>query len=146
MNNDNGRFQRLPEGLPGGNYARGAGRFEGHERLASSMLLTYNYVPVAAIAELIRQLKEFGSRVSITSHADWHAAWDDKLITGTIDHDSGQLIFVYDATLERLSITLVKESGHFPRLLLIGGIRQLVYEAVEVVNCRTQVPAPATAS
>jgi hypothetical protein len=78
-------------------------------------------VSVEALPVLKRQLEEFGARVHFESET-----------TGRVDSVSGSLAFIHDR--HALTVTVIEDRGHFPRALMIGGIRQTVAEAQEIVQ------------
>jgi hypothetical protein len=75
-------------------------------------------VPRAALAKMADQLRAFGAEVKF--HDEAH---------GEVTHLSGVIEFEHADDVLHLRVT--KHAGHFPRLMLIGGMRQLVYETVE---------------
>lgn len=77
-------------------------------------------VPRAALPKLAEQLRSFGAEVRF--HDETH---------GEVEHLSGVIEFEHRDEVLYLRVT--KHAGHFPRLLLIGGMRQLVYETVEAM-------------
>jgi len=73
-------------------------------------------VSPAVISLLQKQLREFGATVT-----------DDRVISV-----SGEMTFrMVGSTLE---VFVEKDFGHFPRMLLIGGIRQMIQEAMELAG------------
>lgn len=91
------------------------------------LTVTYTDVPVAAIAVLKTQLEAFG----------WAVTLDPSQLSGVIAGPSGKMTFTLDAS--KLYVTVTENAGHFPRLLLIGGIRQMIGEAVEIVTRSTKL-------
>ena len=75
-------------------------------------------VPRAALPKLADQLRAFGATVTFRDEA-----------SGEVEHLSGVIEFEHRDDVLRLRVT--RNAGHFPRLLLIGGMRQMVYETVE---------------
>jgi len=85
------------------------------------MIVNYPNVPVAAIPLLAGQLRDHGALVRFD---------EQNPGSGLVRHESGTFSFTHRADLV-LSVTILHTAGHFPRLMLIGGIRQLVEEAIE---------------
>jgi len=77
-------------------------------------------VPRAALPKLADQLRGFGAIVTF---------YDES--RGEVEHLSGVIEFEHRDEVLHLRVT--KHAGHFPRLLLIGGMRQLVQETVEAM-------------
>lgn len=85
------------------------------------MKFDFPNTPLEALPILKKQLESFGAHVHF-----------ETPVTGRVHSIAGQLAFEHqDGTL---SIRVVKEEGHFTRGLLIGGIRQMVQEACELVR------------
>lgn len=85
--------------------------------------LTFPDVPPAAIPVLIEQLEGYGARFTMAEHrVEWSVC----------EHDSGVFRFRHEEN--RLTVQLLMDFGHFPQSLLIGGIKQTVEEAVELVS------------
>lgn len=82
--------------------------------------LEYKGVPRAALPKMAEQLKAFGAQV--TFHDETH---------GELKHPSGVIEFEHRNDVLYLRVT--QNAGHFPRLMLIGGMRQLVQETVEAM-------------
>jgi hypothetical protein len=75
--------------------------------------------PLSALPSIAADLRKFGVRV----------VFDDQTCTsGRLDHLAGALNFSHDG--KSLKVEIAENNGHFPDLLLIGGIRQFVEEAV----------------
>ena len=77
-------------------------------------------VPRTALPKLADQLRAFGAVV--TFHDETH---------GELKHPSGVIEFEHRDDVLYLRVT--QHAGHFPRLMLIGGMRQLVQETVEAM-------------
>ena len=77
-------------------------------------------VPRAALPKLADQLRAFGAEIRF---------YDET--RGEVTHLSGVIEFEHRDDVLHLRVT--KHAGHFPRLMLIGGMRQLVYETVEAM-------------
>jgi hypothetical protein len=90
------------------------------------MIIQCRNVPVSAVPVLAAQLAEYGAAIT------FDPSNTERVISGSIEHVSGSMRFLHMDN--RLIVELVKDSGHFPRLLLIGGIKQLVREAVEMLQ------------
>jgi hypothetical protein len=85
--------------------------------------LKYENVPAAAVPVMLEQLEAFGARITRPEH---RSQW------GICDHVCGTLHFRHEAGT--LIVRVVDDRGHFPAMLLKGGIHQLVEEAVELVS------------
>jgi hypothetical protein len=77
-------------------------------------------VPREALPKIAEQLRAFGADIQ----------FQDEM-RGIVQHASGVIEFEHAGDILYLRVT--KHAGHFPRLLLIGGMRQLVYETVEAM-------------
>lgn len=86
-------------------------------------LLTVKNVPREALGVLKQQLEQFGAAVRFE-------ATDESV--GVIDSPSGKLGFRYGNG--ELSVSLIECRGHFAKALLVGGVRQMVEEAIELTN------------
>jgi hypothetical protein len=80
-------------------------------------------VPVEVLSILEKELKMFGANVLFDSNR-----------SGVVMSAAGTMSFFHDD--HALTITIVEDLGHFPRAMVIGGIKQTVYEAVELYNLR----------
>lgn len=87
------------------------------------MTVRCEHVPAAALPILKEQLEAFGSIVT------FHTA-----SAGVLDSPAGSLRFEHRADVHVLIIEVIENKGHFPHNLLIGGIRQTVAEAVEILH------------
>ena len=58
----------------------------------------------------------------------------DTPASGVVQTISGRLTFTHDDVASVLRVTVIDDAGHFPRMLLIGGIKQIVAEAVEAAT------------
>ena len=76
--------------------------------------------PLSALPAIAAELRKFG--VAVTFEAETF---------GSVQHAAGKIHWQHDG--EHLHVQIVDDNGHFPRLLLIGGIRQLVEEAVDAL-------------
>lgn len=83
--------------------------------------LTCPNVPAAALPLLISQMESYGARCTVDSDG-----------SGTLEHSSGSLCFEHRGNA--LVVWVTKNSGHFPDRLIVGGIRQAIEEAVELVS------------
>ena len=92
------------------------------------MIVNYLNVPVAAIPLLAGQLRDHGALVRFD---------EQNPGSGLVRHESGTFSFTHGPDLV-LSVTILHNAGHFPRLILIGGIRQLVEEAIERLQADAQ--------
>lgn len=77
-------------------------------------------VPAASLPTVAAELRKFGANVVF-----------ETACTGFVESISGRVRFEHDGS-SNLSVFLLLDRLHFPRRLLIGGIRQTVNEAVEV--------------
>lgn len=77
-------------------------------------------VPLEALPLMSAQLEQFGSRVVF-----------EQPHSGTVESVAGCLKFKLESGA--LQVKVEKDHGHFPELMLIGGMRQFVEEAVEMV-------------
>jgi hypothetical protein len=80
-------------------------------------------VIIGAVSEsvlpvLAQDLQEFGVKVHFET--EW---------SGTLECASGKMRFHYENSV--LSVVVIVNLGHFPDVMLCGGIRQLVEEAIE---------------
>jgi len=82
--------------------------------------LDVNNVPRAALPKMAEQLRAFGADVQFHDET-----------RGEVQHLSGTIEFEHRGDV--LHLRVIRNAGHFPRLLLIGGIRQLVQETVEAM-------------
>lgn len=76
--------------------------------------------PLSALPAIAAELRKFGCDVSF-----------DNETSGDVEHAAGKLLFSHRDGV--LLVEIVENHGHFPRLLLIGGIRQMVEETVEAM-------------
>jgi len=76
--------------------------------------------PLSALPAIAAELRKFG--VAVTFEAETF---------GSVQHAAGLIRWTHDG--QHLHIEIVENHGHFPKLLLIGGIRQMVEEAVEAM-------------
>ena len=83
------------------------------------MKLEFPNTPLEVLPILKRQLEQFGAQVRFLSETH-----------GVVESIAGELAFEHSGRL--LTISVVKEHGHFSRALLIGGIKQMVSEAREL--------------
>jgi hypothetical protein len=82
------------------------------------MKLDFPNTPTAVLSILKKQLEEFGAFVHFETPT-----------RGTVVSIAGQLAFEHKG--RRLTILVTDDQGHFPKSLLIGGIKQMVSEARE---------------
>ncbi len=75
--------------------------------------------PLSALPAIAAELRKFGCDV-----------WFDNETSGDVEHAAGKLLFYHRDGL--LHVEIIEDNGHFPRLLLMGGIRQMVEEAGEL--------------
>ncbi len=73
-----------------------------------------------ALQKIAEQLRGFGCNVHF-----------DTPESGRVTHDAGALRFSHRDG--HLTVEIVQDHAHFPRRLLIGGIRQVIEEAVEAL-------------
>jgi hypothetical protein len=77
----------------------------------------------AILPLLATQLESHGAHITFDTPA-----------SGIVQTVSGRMTFTHDDIASVLRVTVVDDAGHFPRMLLIGGIKQMVAEAVEAVT------------
>jgi hypothetical protein len=77
--------------------------------------------PPEVLPILKRQLEGFGCKVRFLSGTH-----------GIVESIAGELTFDYSGRV--LTVSVTKEFGHFSPNLLIGGIKQMVSEAREIVQ------------
>jgi len=85
-----------------------------------SITLRCPNVPREALPHLADQLRAFGADVQFHDET-----------RGEVQHLSGVIEFEHRGDV--LHLRVIRNAGHFPRLLLIGGMRQLVQETVEAM-------------
>ena len=85
------------------------------------LVISCSGVPPQTIPALAEILERHGAKIFFTSPT-----------SGTIDHISGKIIFQHKD--DTLVLAIEHNAGHFPTRLLIGGIRQLVQETVELLS------------
>ena len=85
------------------------------------MKLTLHDVPHEAIQVLAKQMEEFGASVAFDSPS-----------SGSLKSVAGKAVFYHNDG--KLTVTITEDKGHFPGRMLIGGIRHMVEEAVELAN------------
>lgn len=78
-------------------------------------------VPAAALPVLYRQLEGFGSRILLDGEG-----------RGVCENIAGTMRF--DLVDDVLTVRVIEDGGHFPRFMILGGIRQTILEAVELAN------------
>lgn len=78
-------------------------------------------VPIEALGLLEADLAAFDCEVIYHSNR-----------SGLVQTHSGLLEFFHDG--ESLTVAVMEDRGHFPRALLIGGIKQMISEATERVH------------
>ena len=88
------------------------------------IFLTVNHKGVSprSLEILASQLRGFGAEVVF-----------DGPLSGRIQSVSGEMVFLHDGD-EGLTVSLTRDAGHFPLNLLVGGIRQMIEEAVELLR------------
>lgn len=97
-------------------------------RANGHMKIECKNVPEEALPLIADQLRAFGARVNFSDQ------W-----CGMVVSLAGKLFFNYkDGTLE---VSVIEDEGHFPKALLIGGIKQTVEEACEIVR-RDRLESP----
>lgn len=85
------------------------------------MKLEFANTPAEILPVLKQQLESFGARVIF-----------DTPFSGRVDSIAGKLHFVH--TGQTLTISLLEDQSHFAPALLLGGIKQMVGEALELVQ------------
>jgi hypothetical protein len=91
----------------------------GKDHKLQSMQVVCPNVPAEVLPDLATKLRAFGA--SVDFHEDGLGGW--------IESVSGRMWFRH--TEPDLTVVILEEYGHFPKRLLIGGIKQLVQETVE---------------
>ena len=82
---------------------------------------TFDQISTRAFTSLIDNVKNHGVEFF------WSKGDGDNL--GTFRSLAGAGTFAYDGN--RLTVTILRDNGHFSRLMIKGGLRQLVSEAME---------------
>jgi hypothetical protein len=82
-------------------------------------------VPADVVPILRDQLENFGCTVKFHTPS-----------SGTLESPAGALRFEHKE--ESLTVELIDNRGHFPKMMIVGGIRQMVQEAIEIFNRRAQ--------
>ena len=88
------------------------------------MKLTLPDVPHEALQILAKQMEEFGASVVFDSPS-----------SGSLKSVAGKAVF--DHNEGNLTVIITEDKGHFPGRMLIGGIRHMVEEAVELSRFQT---------
>lgn len=76
-------------------------------------------IPIAAIELMAEEMRSFGALILF-----------DNPLKGSIIHLSGEGTFEHDGK-DTFTVVITKDCNHFGPRLLIGGIKQLIEEAVE---------------
>ncbi len=84
----------------------------------------FDNVPPRAFAGLVATIKEHG--------VEFFCSSDGRETLGTFRSAAGAGTFAHDG--KRLTVTITRDNGHFSRLMIKGGLRQLVGEAVEQLS------------
>jgi hypothetical protein len=97
-----------------------------HVAVRGALLTTLRVenVPPETVGVLAAELRKYGCDVGFRS-----------LFSGQVTHAAGTVEFEHDG-IHTLTCEVVTDGGHFPGLLLIGGMRQLIEEAAEDVRNR----------
>lgn len=85
------------------------------------MKLEFANTPTEVLPVLKQQLESFGAKVVF-----------ETPFSGRVDSIAGKLHFVHAG--QTLTISLGEDEGHFTPALLVGGIKQMVGEALEIVQ------------
>jgi len=99
--------------------------------MSEHLNVTIPNVPREALEIMRADLEKHG--VMVTVFTVFPNAIFPESVRGRIRCVSGAMLFQHN-TDNSLYLELVEDSGHFPRAILIGGIRQMVEEAVEKVQ------------
>ena len=83
--------------------------------------VTVENVPPETIGPLTIELRRYGARVHFK---------DQNRLSGHIVHHSGKVDFEHNG-IDRLTCKVAVDAGHFPGMLLIGGMKQMIEEAAE---------------
>lgn len=86
-----------------------------------SVTFTFDDVSCRALAHLVDTVRDHGVEFSLRSRG--------AETLGTFRSIAGSGTFAHDGRL--LTVTILHEEGHFSALMVKGGLRQLVSEAVE---------------
>ena len=86
------------------------------------MSFTFDEVPRPAFLHLLDTIREHGVETPFYEMSGAETI-------GTFRSDAGSGTFSHDG--QRLTVTIVRDNGHFSKLMIKGGLRQLVSEAVE---------------
>jgi hypothetical protein len=92
-------------------------------RANGHMKIECKNVPEEALPVIADQLRAFGARVRFSD------GW-----SGVVSSIAGKLLFGYESGT--LTVTVIEDAGHFPQAMLIGGIKQTVEEACEIIRRR----------
>jgi hypothetical protein len=115
----------------GSGVAIGGGR-RGRKTVVE-FLASVHPVPESAMPILQSQLEAFGCRVLVDSGFERpQAGRVCQDMTGVIDSPSGKIRFEYRGST--LKVWLIEDKGHFARALLVGGVKQMIGEAVELAK------------
>jgi hypothetical protein len=83
------------------------------------MKLTFPNVPLEVLDEIAWELEQYGCNV----------AFEEGRRRGHMSCPAGAVQF--DHANGNLTVVILLDKGHFPKGMLVGGMRQLVEEAVE---------------
>jgi hypothetical protein len=74
---------------------------------------------------LLKQLEEHGAETTITYDATSGLRGDTKTIAGSFN-------WVFSSNIRHLEVEITHNPQHFPGMMLIGGMKQMVEEAKEI--------------
>jgi hypothetical protein len=86
----------------------------------------FENVPRAAVDSIMHTLAEHGVASALFDDGE-------SEMCGGFQSEAGAGIFAHDG--KRLTVTITRDNGHFSRLMIKGGLRQLVGEAIEAQQC-----------
>jgi hypothetical protein len=82
---------------------------------------SFDDVPHAAVRKMVATIQEYGVESFFTDC--------EGIVSGSFKSVAGTGRFMHQG--RRLTVTIVEDRGHFSRLMITGGLKQLVSEAVE---------------
>lgn len=91
------------------------------------MQITFSDVPLEALDEIAWELEQYGCNV----------AFEEGGRRGHVSCPAGAVQF--DHAEGNLTVVILLDKGHFPKGMLVGGMRQLVEEGVERFQKRAAI-------
>jgi hypothetical protein len=104
-------------------------------RLGGALTFFFENVGRPAFSRLIDTIKSHGVEFFISTKG--------PETVGTFRSIAGGGTFAYNG--EQLTVTVLRDAGHFSRLMIKGGLRQLVQEAIEAPYGQEIKPLPVPA-